>query len=61
MTVIGKPVKHPFPPTNGWKFWQYRDPATGELQYVDELRQSYSEGETAAEMPAGKVLPFKAG
>ena len=31
------------PPTNGWVFWQYRDPETGRLCYIDELRQQYLE------------------
>ncbi len=60
-TVIGKPPNRRYPQTNGWTFWQFRDPASGELKYVDELRQAYLESEDASETPAGKVLPFKAG
>ena len=27
--------------TNGWTFWRYQDPETGQLRFVDELRQQY--------------------
>lgn len=27
--------------TNGWTFWRYRDPETGRLKFVDELRRRY--------------------
>jgi len=31
----------PFPPTNGWLFWQIHDPVTGKDMPVDVLRQRY--------------------
>lgn len=40
------PPEHPhsYWPTNGWKFWRFKDPATGSLRPVDELRR---QGDTA--------------
>ncbi|MCL6546555.1 MAG: type I restriction enzyme HsdR N-terminal domain-containing protein [Bryobacteraceae bacterium] len=40
-TVIGSPPDRPYPQTNGWTFWQYRDRETGELRQMDHLRQQY--------------------
>lgn len=40
-TVIGSPPDQPFPRTNGWTFWKYRDAATGELRELDFLRKQY--------------------
>jgi hypothetical protein len=40
-TVIGSPPDRPYPQTNGWTFWQYRDKETGELREMDYLRQQY--------------------
>jgi len=40
-TVIGSPPDRPYPQTNGWTFWQYRDKETGELREMDHLRQQY--------------------
>jgi len=40
-TVTGSPPGTPYPSTNGWTFWQYRDAATGELQPLDLLRKQY--------------------
>ena len=40
-SVIGTSAGRAYPPTNGWVFWQYRDPKTGRLCYIDELRQQY--------------------
>ena len=40
-TVIGSPPDRPYPQTNGWSFWQYRDKETGELREMDHLRQQY--------------------
>jgi hypothetical protein len=38
-TVIGCPEGRPYPQTNGWTFWQFRDPTTGDLRELDSLRQ----------------------
>ena len=38
-TVIGSPEGRPYPQTNGWTFWQFRDPTTGDLRELDSLRQ----------------------
>jgi len=40
-TVIGSPPDRPYPQTNGWTFWRYRDEETGELREMDHLRQQY--------------------
>jgi len=40
-TVIGSPPDRPYPQTNGWTFWQYRDKETGELREMDHLRKQY--------------------
>jgi hypothetical protein len=40
-SVLGSPADSPMPATDGWWFWQYEDPETGSLRYVDELRQRY--------------------
>jgi predicted type IV restriction endonuclease len=40
-SVTGAPPKRPYPPTNGWQFWCYRDSDTGELRTIDFLRQKY--------------------
>lgn len=40
-SVVGSPLGGPYPATNGWRFWQFRDPGSGELREVDELRQRY--------------------
>lgn len=40
-SVVGAPEGRPYPQTNGWAFWQYRDAETGRLQYIDNLRQQY--------------------
>jgi hypothetical protein len=38
-SVIGAPDGRPYPQTNGWTFWQFRDPKTGELRDMDSARQ----------------------
>lgn len=38
--VIGAPPDRPYPQTNGWTFWQYRDDKGG-LQPVETLRKQY--------------------
>jgi hypothetical protein len=38
--VIGAPLDRPYPQTNGWTFWQYRD-EKGSLQPVETLRKRY--------------------
>ena len=42
-SVIGAPEGRAYPQTNGWAFWQFQDPETGRLCYIDELRQQYLE------------------
>lgn len=32
------------PACNGWTSWQYTDPESGELRFIDELRQRVREG-----------------
>jgi len=39
-SVIGAPADRPYPQTNGWQFWQYRD-EHGDLQQLDHLRKQY--------------------
>jgi predicted type IV restriction endonuclease len=40
-SVLATPPEEPPPATNGWIFWQFRDPKTGNLRYVDSLRQEF--------------------
>jgi hypothetical protein len=40
-SVIGATPGRPYPQTNGWTFWQFRDPKTGDLREVDSLRQAF--------------------
>ncbi|MCX6624709.1 MAG: type I restriction endonuclease [Acidobacteria bacterium] len=40
--VVGAPPNRPYPQTNGWQFWQYRD-EHGELHAVEQLRKRYLE------------------
>ena len=40
-TIVGDSPGHPYPPTNGWTFWGFRDAKTGELTVIDSLRQAY--------------------
>lgn len=42
-SVIGAPPDRPYPQTNGWTFWKYRDPETGDLMQIDVLRKRYAE------------------
>jgi hypothetical protein len=37
-SVIGSSPGRPYPQTDGWTFWRYRD-ARGELLQMDELRR----------------------
>jgi hypothetical protein len=39
--VNGNP-EGPYPSTNGWTFWQYRDQASGEPRYLDHLLRQYA-------------------
>jgi hypothetical protein len=39
-SVVGAPEGRPFPPTNGWTFWQYRN-ELGDLQELDHIRKRY--------------------
>lgn len=40
-TVIGAPPNRPYPQTNGWTFWQFRDPQTGHIRDVASLRLEF--------------------
>jgi hypothetical protein len=40
-SVIGSPSGRPYPQTNGWTFWKFRDPETGKLVEIDVLRQKF--------------------
>ena len=40
-SVIGSPSGRPYPQTNGWTFWKFRDSETGKLIEIDVLRQKY--------------------
>jgi hypothetical protein len=40
--VIGAPPDRPYPQTNGWTFWQYRDDK-GDLHELQVLRKNYLE------------------
>ena len=40
-SVLGTSPDEPAPPTNGWKFWLYRDVASGKLCAIDDLRRRY--------------------
>jgi len=40
---LHKPPKgRKYPQTNGWKFWKYRDPHSGELLHINFLRNKYN-------------------
>jgi len=34
-------------PANGWDFWYFKDPVTGRVQSIDQLRQNYREASQA--------------
>lgn len=40
-SVIGSPPGREYPQTNGWSFWKFTDPVTGEEYEIDHLRQEY--------------------
>jgi hypothetical protein len=40
-SVIGAPPGRPYPQTNGWSFWKFRDPVTGKFLEMDAPRQKY--------------------
>ena len=40
-SVSGTSPDRPYPATNGWTFWQYRDEKTGELRMMYELRKQF--------------------
>jgi hypothetical protein len=46
-SVVGAPADRPYPQTNGWQFWQYRD-EHGELWQLDQLRKEYGVRAAAA-------------
>jgi hypothetical protein len=48
-SVIGAPEGRKYPQTNGWIFWKYRNPQTGDLEEIDVLRQRYLKGQGASE------------
>ncbi len=39
--VIGAPPGREYPQTNGWTFWTYKDPSSGEEKQLDYLRKLY--------------------
>lgn len=39
--VLATPPDEPPPATNGWTFWQFRDPKTGNLRDMDSMRQEF--------------------
>jgi hypothetical protein len=41
-TIRKPPPGRKYPQTNGWTFWKYQDPKTGELRSMDFLRRKYS-------------------
>lgn len=43
-SVIGARTGRAYPQTNGWTFWQFRDPKTGQLRDLDSLRQEFLAG-----------------
>jgi hypothetical protein len=43
-SVIGTPEGRPYPQTNGWTFWRYREGETGAPQLMDVLRQRWLAG-----------------
>jgi predicted type IV restriction endonuclease len=40
-SVLGTSPQEPPPATNGWTFWLFRDPKTGNLRDVDSIRQEF--------------------
>ena len=40
-SVVGAPEGRPYRQTNGWTFWQYRDPTTGKPRDMDSVRQEF--------------------
>jgi hypothetical protein len=40
-SVLATPQSEPAPATNGWTFWRFRDPKTGNLRDLDSLRQEF--------------------
>jgi len=42
-SVIGAPPGRKYPQTNGWTFWKFPDPQTGQLKEIDNLRQHFLE------------------
>jgi len=40
-SVLATPPNEPPPATNGWTFWQFRDPKSGTLRDMDSLRQEF--------------------
>ncbi len=40
-SVLGTSPQEPPPATNGWTFWQFRDPKAGNLRDMDSLRQEF--------------------
>jgi hypothetical protein len=45
-SATGASPDEPAPATNGWRFWLYRDVASGELCLMDDLRQKYLQSKT---------------
>lgn len=47
-SVIGRGSGKVYPQTNGWLFWKVREPGTGKLCALDDLRKQYIHGLPAA-------------
>jgi len=47
-SLVGAPSGRPYPQTNGWTFWMYSDPETGQLREMDYLRQILSQNKVKA-------------
>ncbi|MBI4447319.1 MAG: type I restriction enzyme HsdR N-terminal domain-containing protein [Acidobacteria bacterium] len=46
-SVVGAPSGKPYPQTNGWTFWKYRDAGSGKLTDLDSLRHKYLRSRTS--------------
>jgi predicted type IV restriction endonuclease len=40
-SIIGSTPGRPYPQTNGWTFWKFRDPESGKLMEIDVLRKKF--------------------
>ena len=42
-SIVGAPTGRKYPQTNGWTFWKYHDPQTGQTKEIDTVRQRFLE------------------